>query len=56
MPRMKRPKIKYHPSITPYDMIEKTDPVGQKNWLNLQCGKLSNFNNNYSLLVLLGLY
>ena len=38
-PRMKRPKIKYHPKMTGYKLLEGDDVNSQKNWLNLECGK-----------------
>ena len=38
-PKMKQPKIKYHPTMSASQLIDNTKIVGHKNWLNLQCGK-----------------
>ena len=39
-PRMKHPKIKYHPQMTAFDLDECAKNLGDKNWLNLQCSKI----------------
>ena len=37
---MKHPKIRYHPQTTAYELVDKTNFEGDKNWLNLKCGNI----------------
>ena len=36
---MKWPKIKYHPQMTTFDLVEKLNNAPDKNWVNLKCGE-----------------